>query len=293
MNRIYDFANSLIQGEYEFALAPFISGSFGVESETDYTQLGVESQKEFQVFGTVIDEGSDKLIWLDNITIQGIPESDPIQFFILYEKVSGSPVAYIDTIQQLPLPKVMNNSRVFMSFSNGANKFCRYDGTTQTFSTIYTNVVDVTPPAYIPVTRPITAVQRSEKTIRNPEQIYSDFTMMGKAHPLTGDFTKIYNEQSVVQQLKNIFFTDKNELPFGNKIGGSINSQLFENVDEADLQDVKEMLLLAQQNYEPRQTIEDIVFDLNQDKNKVQITIKYFVNSLTDSKEFTLYLTRR
>ena len=110
----------------------------------------------------------------------------------------------------------------------------------------------------------------------------------------TGEIYKKTNEAAVKQSVKNLLLTNRTEKPFNPYYGGELNKFLFELSSEFDEQDIKDHIVLAIENYEPRARVLDIVVYTFPDSYEVKVTVVFEIiaTSQVTSVEVSLARTR-
>jgi len=112
-----------------------------------------------------------------------------------------------------------------------------------------------------------------DKLNKTQQAIYSDFLIDLDTHPISGDLAVLKNEDSVKRAIKNIIFTNLKERFFNPLFGSNINSYLFENFSSTLEIDLKDNIILAIKNFEPRVRIIDIKVSPLIDSNSLSVTI--------------------
>jgi len=115
--------------------------------------------------------------------------------------------------------------------------------------------------------------------------IYSDFkfNIDNKEPKLTDDY-------SIKQSIKNILFTDKGERQFEPEFGSHINQLLFEKMNPITELTLKNEIIFALQNYEPRISVVNIDVVPNYDNQVYNVKISYLINKLNISSNINLSL---
>ena len=110
----------------------------------------------------------------------------------------------------------------------------------------------------------------------------------------TGEIYKKTNAASVKQAVKNLLLTNRTEKPFQRYYGGELNKFLFELSTEFDEQDIKDHILLAIENYEPRARVLDIQVYIFPDSYEAKVTVVFQIVSTSEiaSVEVSLARTR-
>ena len=109
----------------------------------------------------------------------------------------------------------------------------------------------------------------------NIEEFYSDFQTNFTIHPIKKDLTRLVNEDAVKRSIKNIILTNHYERPFRPKFGSNLRKYLFENITPITLQAMKNDIVTAINNYEPRANIIDVIVSAGSDNNQVDVAIAF------------------
>jgi phage baseplate assembly protein W len=106
-----------------------------------------------------------------------------------------------------------------------------------------------------------------------------------------GDVALKKDVEAVKQSVLNILKTNRGERPFLPSFGANIRSYLFENVDPVTKELIKEEIVFALRNFEPRVNILSIDVSDLPDKNSVIIRLDLEIITpvqTTTSLEFTV-----
>lgn len=116
-----------------------------------------------------------------------------------------------------------------------------------------------------------------------------DLTFTNKA---SGDLFKKTDAAAVKQAVKNLLLTNNFEKPFRPTFGGNLNDFLFSLDDEFDEIDVKERIVNAIQNHEPRALPRRIDVDIRPDYNSVNVKVIFQVITTNELVELNVSLAR-
>lgn len=96
--------------------------------------------------------------------------------------------------------------------------------------------------------------------------MYSDFPINFDRNPLTGILSKVTNEESVKQSVKNLILTNAGERFYDSSKGSTIRSSLFEPNTPTTLEIIRTQIREAIQAYEPRCELREVsVQDIDPD----------------------------
>lgn len=128
--------------------------------------------------------------------------------------------------------------------------------------------------------------------VRRRDVIYSDFGFAFTPNPLTGDISRITNEESVKQAIKNIVLTDRYERVMNPGFGCDVRKLLFENFSSITISLVRKMIIDAVENFEPRCQIIDVKVDGDPDSHMLTITVIFSLINRETPVVLSFYLTR-
>jgi len=107
------------------------------------------------------------------------------------------------------------------------------------------------------------------------QKIYSDLNISLAPHPITGDMTKIYDDNSVSQAIKSLILTNHYEKPFQPWIGGNLIALLFEPVSSMTEFSIRRNIENTIEQYEPRAILLDTFVRFREEYNEYEISIKF------------------
>lgn len=122
--------------------------------------------------------------------------------------------------------------------------------------------------------------------------LFSDFMTDLTPHPITGDVTRVRNEVSVRQSIRNLILTNYGERPFQPLIGSSVSGSLFEPNDEILADDLKYHVKKTIDDFEPRARVEAVNVTPFQQQNKVSVNVLYSLINSTQLQSVDLILRR-
>jgi len=122
----------------------------------------------------------------------------------------------------------------------------------------------------------ITRSLRSTKITSRSRQkeYYSDFAMNFGLNPITGSLTRLINEESVKQSIKNIVMTQQGER-FYSMLGSTLPRSLFDPMDTIMLGSIHSSINEAIKNYEPRAINVQINIRVSQDQSTYIVDISF------------------
>lgn len=128
--------------------------------------------------------------------------------------------------------------------------------------------------------------------VRRKDVIFSDFGSAFTPNPLTGDVSRLINEESIKQAIKNIVLTDRYERVFNPGFGCDVRKLLFENYSSITISLVRKMIIDAIENFEPRCQIIDVRVDGDPDSHGLTITVVFSLLNRETPTVLSFYLTR-
>ena len=127
---------------------------------------------------------------------------------------------------------------------------------------------------------------------RKAIELYSDFPMTMDENPVSGDLTRITNENSVKQSIRNLLLTDRGERLFQPNLGSDIRALLFENISADTLVLIQEKVKDTIEIYEPRCNLISVDATSAIDDNTVNIRVLFNVINITQPIELNVTLSR-
>jgi len=124
-------------------------------------------------------------------------------------------------------------------------------------------------------------------------QTFKDLNITFKPHPITGDLTTVKDEAAIKQAIINLLLTNRGERFFDSRIGSSLSSLLFEQLDFATASLVNTEIENTLKSYEPRIRILSLSTTPNFDDNGFDIGLVFEVVGREDiPREITFFLER-
>jgi phage baseplate assembly protein W len=213
---------------------------------------------------------------------------------ILYDEDDGnSLLLYIGSTGNLPAET--SAAPIYITFSNSQDKVFSYTAAGPvynipaplvTFGTDYQFSDTVQQPAR----ESESLTSAVERAIGGADRIYKDLNNLARAHPLTGDITRVFDKNAINKSLENILLTNPFDVPFEENLGIGLNNFLFEMNDSLTRREMQENIARKIAIREPRISVRDIRLDSLVDG--IQINIYYFINALGTTEEFNLFLER-
>ena len=133
---------------------------------------------------------------------------------------------------------------------------------------------------------------RTDKFTVKTKQLenYSDFTNNLDLNPITGFLSKVSDEASIKQAMKNLIYTNRTERYYNSHIGSKLRALLFEPIEPLTETLIRDDITETLNNNEPRITLIKIDVRADDDSNQYNITIFFSILNISD-ETFDLQLT--
>jgi phage baseplate assembly protein W len=106
---------------------------------------------------------------------------------------------------------------------------------------------------------------------------WSDFDLDFSAHPNTGDLSMKKDEAAIVRSIRHLLLTNYYEKPFHPEIGSNLVRQLFEPMTLQTTLNIKQSIIDAINNYEPRVQLNEINIQPRENENGYVIFLRFFI----------------
>ena len=126
----------------------------------------------------------------------------------------------------------------------------------------------------------------------NVTRDYKDLDLNMNIHPVRKDVNKHVGDIAVINSIKNILSTNKNERLFNPSFGGNIRALLFENADNLTAIRMEKQITNLVENFEPRASISKVVVTPEPDINSFKVYLEFFIVNRTDPIAVTFQLER-
>ena len=127
--------------------------------------------------------------------------------------------------------------------------------------------------------------------VTSQTKTYNDIDLSFKKKT-TGDVFKKTDAAAVKQSIKNILLTNRFEKPFSPYFGGDLGRFLFSLDTEFDEEDVRDRVISAVSNFEPRASIRRVNVEIAPDFNSVLIDVVFQIIATEEVDTLTVSLTR-
>ena len=137
----------------------------------------------------------------------------------------------------------------------------------------------------------VTRAETLTSSNKKPEY-FSDIPNSFATTIFGNELTKVINERSITQSIKNLVYTNLGERPFQPNIGCDITSMLFEPNYRDYSSEIELFVRTTISNFEPRAEVIEVLFPPPQDENSVEITLIYRVINNPEPITLNLVLKR-
>ena len=107
------------------------------------------------------------------------------------------------------------------------------------------------------------------------KQEFKDISMSFQTNPLNDDLIALKNSSAIARSIRNIVFTQPGEKFFNPDFGSRISESLFENIDDASADVIRDEIRSSIRNFEPRVNLLSVIVRPNFDFNEMNVTIEY------------------
>jgi uncharacterized protein len=121
---------------------------------------------------------------------------------------------------------------------------------------------------------------------------YTDLDLDFAAHPVTRDITKKKGSAAVITAMKNLLQTNFYEKPFQPSIGSNLRRLLFENISPLTASELRTEVELVIRNFEPRVSLDRVIISPNEEQQRYDITIVFFIVNQAEPIQVNLFLER-
>jgi hypothetical protein len=120
---------------------------------------------------------------------------------------------------------------------------------------------------------------------------FKDISLSFEPHPITKDLPILKNERAISRSIRNIVETIPNERFFNPDLGSEVRSSLFEFADFGTGSIIRDQILNAISNYEPRVEDVDVSVEVLPDSNEFEVTIVFnIIGQEIPTQQFTFIL---
>jgi phage baseplate assembly protein W len=123
-------------------------------------------------------------------------------------------------------------------------------------------------------------------------RIYKDLDLSFTPLPGSGDAAKKYDVNAVKQSLRILLLTANGERPFNYLLGSPIYRMLFEPMDMITANMLETQITILITNQEPRVRLNKVEVIPNEDLNRYDITLYFYVVGLPEPVVYSTFLKR-
>jgi uncharacterized protein len=113
-------------------------------------------------------------------------------------------------------------------------------------------------------------------------QIFKDFNLNFKPHPVTEDLQVVKDSADIKQSIKSLLLTRKGERLFNSDLGTGLSDLLFEPLDFGTAAIIRDEIFTVIDNYESRVEIITLNVDTNFEDNGYDIELEYVIRGRSD-----------
>lgn len=125
---------------------------------------------------------------------------------------------------------------------------------------------------------------------RTTPALYTDFDVSFEPHPITGDLPLVTDEAAIRQSLRNIIMTMYNERLMRPGFGSDLMAEMFQLLTPVSLRIIREKVVAAIQNFEPR--IEIVKVEVFGIEHTIRVDITYFIRNQEDQVTTSIFIER-
>jgi len=123
-------------------------------------------------------------------------------------------------------------------------------------------------------------------------RLFKDLDLNFTRNPVTNDITKIEDVDAVKRSVRNLVQTNFYERPFHPELGCGVRDLLFENYTPITGIFLKRKIEEVITNFEPRVMLNQITLDDDPDRNRLRVSIYFYVQGVEDPVVVETFLER-
>lgn len=127
---------------------------------------------------------------------------------------------------------------------------------------------------------------------KRKSEIYSDFHKDMTQSPINFDLARKIDEEAVKDSIRNLILTDRGERLFQPDIGSDVRKMLFENITNATIELIKDLITTTINNYEPRVNLIGVDVLTSIDSLQVDVIITFNIINRLEPVTFVITLDR-
>jgi phage baseplate assembly protein W len=122
--------------------------------------------------------------------------------------------------------------------------------------------------------------------------LFADLPLDFIPHPNTKDIRPITDIQAIRQAVKILVLSNFYDRPFHPELGANVTRYLFENADQFTAIGIRDEVLRIIERREPRVTNPKVEVQLDQEYNRLLVTIVFQIRNTNTNSEVSFYLDR-
>ena len=122
--------------------------------------------------------------------------------------------------------------------------------------------------------------------------LFADIPLDFIAHPNTKDIRPITDIQAIRQAVKILVLSNFSDRPFHPELGSNVTRYLFENPDRFTAVAIRDEILRVIRRKEPRVTNPKVEVQLDEEYNRLLVTIVFQIRNTNTRTEVSFYLDR-
>jgi len=123
-------------------------------------------------------------------------------------------------------------------------------------------------------------------------RLFKDLDLNFTRNPVTNDITKIEDVDAVKRSVRNLVQTNFYERPFHPELGCGVRDLLFENYTPITGIFLKRKIEEVITNFEPRVMLNQITLDDDPDRNRLRVSIYFYIQGVEDPVVVETFLER-
>jgi len=129
-------------------------------------------------------------------------------------------------------------------------------------------------------------------TATKRQRTFSDLDLNFTAHPVTGDISRLYDENAIKRSVRNLLQTNNFERPFHSEIGSQIRALLFEPASPVLNTMLKRVIVDTITTFEPRVVVNSVTVSSNADNNSLNVTLIFTIVNTVNPVTMNVVLQR-
>ena len=129
-------------------------------------------------------------------------------------------------------------------------------------------------------------------TATKRQRTFSDLDLNFTAHPVTGDVSRLYDENAIKRSVRNLLQTNNFERPFHSEIGSQIRALLFEPASPVLNTMLKRVITDTITTFEPRVVVNSVTVSSNADNNSLNVTLVFTIVNTVNPVTMNVVLQR-